>query len=79
MNLFNEPEIMQKKTNPLMAIYGTMDGKKCGQCEHHFFRVYASSYPKCAIRESMYKRHTGKSTDHSSRLPACGKFKEKVK
>jgi len=63
--------VKKKKTNPLLKAYGPgPEGKKCGQCEHHYFKRMSKSYPKCALR----KNTCGPKTDHSSRFPACGKF-----
>lgn len=86
MNLFDlpendvrkEPKRPAKGVNPLIAIYGDGPaGTTCKNCTYHYFRMYSKNYPKCAIRSTGAK-HDGASTDHSSRLPACGKFEVKI-
>lgn len=59
-----------KGVNPLISIFGKTEGKKCGGCEHHFFVELARNYPKCGLRKNTHSQKT----DHSSTLPACGKF-----
>lgn len=88
IDLFGEeddtlPNVVVKKwgmklprgTNPLISLYGTTEGKKCGACGHHYFVVASRYYPKCELRKFS---HSQKS-DHSSRLPACGKFIQREK
>lgn len=63
-----------KKVNPLHKVYGTTPGRKCGECEHHYFKERGNKYPKCDLR----KNGCTQKSDHSSRFEACGKFVEKL-
>ncbi len=62
------------KHNPLIPSFGEgPPDKKCGQCDFHYFRVFAKNYPKCEKRGTSGSA----STDHSSRYKACGLFQPK--
>lgn len=69
----SKAKIKRKPFNPLHALYGILEGKKCGTCKFHFFRAFAKNYPKCALR----KVTGSQKTDHSSRFTACGQYQPK--
>lgn len=81
-NLFGEeqglpvkfPKLQKPKTNPMIRAYGEgPEGAKCISCQHQFFRVFASKYSKCELRDVS----SSPKTDHNSRYHACGKFQAK--
>jgi len=63
--------------NPMIAGHGPgPEGAKCGSCAHHYFKVFASKYPKCELRSPHLGKYNGASTDHSSRYAACSRYEE---
>lgn len=59
--------------NPMVRLYGAMEGKKCKDCKHLFKELYRSaSYLKCDLR----KLTRGPGSDHRAKWQACKRFEE---
>lgn len=62
------------KVNPLLAVFGKLEGKKCKECNHLYRKHFSKVYIKCDLRPDT----NGPSTDHKANWPACKKFIPKV-
>ena len=60
------------KSNPLMLVYGKLEGNKCKHCTHLLRKKLSSTYYKCKLRND-WKSSSPKS-DHRVNWDACGKF-----
>lgn len=59
--------------NPLIAVYGKTEGKKCKDCSHLYSKEFANKYYKCDLRKDT----NGPGTDHRINWNACGKYEKK--
>lgn len=64
----------QKRINPCLAVYGTMPGKKCKDCNRLVKVSMSRTYYKCEMRRMSHSA----ASDHRVNWNACGKFEERV-
>ena len=60
------------RPNPMIAAYGPckIDGQRCKDCKHLYYRQFARKYFKCDLRGDT----RGPGTDHRKHWLACAKF-----
>jgi len=69
------PKPLPKRITHMHYLFGTTQGKTCGQCAHLFDNNAGNRHHYYKCQWQLFT--AGPSTDWRTRWPACGKFEEK--